>query len=310
MKKVIKRLLIVLLIIVAVLIVGIGGLFFVKRPSDQPDDMLFSAGVYNPMSAMIFTGDAYINSIVGTDDTYNIPGMLNVTFRPTVRTKWHTHDGGQILICTYGKGYYQVEGEPVQILRAGDVVLIEPYVKHWHGAAGDGWFSHIAIETNHSSSDFLEDVTDEQYRIAEESTLEFSDRSNAGYTDEMLADISDGIIFPLGEEYDFEGHVKGEAYRSVLIPYDDVFHFPSTYNITMSPGAMTDYHTNTGGEVLVVSGGKGFYEIDGEEKKEISAGDVIKLPPDKSYRFGGTEGSWISCMLIDANTNDSQMEWK
>jgi len=278
----------------------------VKRPTDQPDDMVFSAGMYNPMSAMIFTGDAYINSVVGTDDTYNIPGMLNVTFRPTVRTKWHTHDGGQILICTYGKGYYQVEGEPVQILRAGDVVLIEPYVKHWHGASGESWFSHIAIETNHSSSDFLEDVTDEQYKIAEASTLEFADRENAGYTEKMLSDLSGGIIFPLGEAFDFEGHINGESFRSTLIRYDDVFHFPSTYSITMQPKTVTDFHTNSGGEVLVVSGGKGFYEIDGEGKKDVSAGDVIKLPPNKSYRFGSAEDSCFSYMFVDANTNNSQ----
>ncbi|MCR4435452.1 MAG: cupin domain-containing protein [Clostridiales bacterium] len=66
---------------------------------------------------------------------------------------------------TGGKGYYQEESKPVQVLHEGDVVKIRPDVKHWHGAAPDSWFTHIAITTNPQKGDaeWLEPITDEEY---------------------------------------------------------------------------------------------------------------------------------------------------
>ncbi len=73
--------------------------------------------------------------------------------------------GGQILICTVGKGWYQEEGSPARSLKAGDVVEIRPGVKHWHGAQKDSWFSHVAVEVpgEDTSSEWLEEVDDEHY---------------------------------------------------------------------------------------------------------------------------------------------------
>ena len=54
------------------------------------------------------------------------------------RNNWHIHHkGGQILLVTGGRGYYQEWGKEAQELKAGDVVNIPPEVKHWHGAAPD-----------------------------------------------------------------------------------------------------------------------------------------------------------------------------
>ena len=72
----------------------------------------------------------------------------NVTFEPGARNNWHKHPGGQILLVTGGKGYFQEEGKPVQVIQEGDVVKIHLNVKHWHGATSDSWFVHIAISTN------------------------------------------------------------------------------------------------------------------------------------------------------------------
>jgi len=64
------------------------------------------------------------------------------------RNNWHKHPGGHILLLTGGRGYYQEEGWHVQIIKEGDVVKIQPEVKHWHGATPDSWLSHIAITNN------------------------------------------------------------------------------------------------------------------------------------------------------------------
>ena len=74
-------------------------------------------------------------------------GVFNVTFEPTVRNNWHVHHGGgQILLATHGRGWYQEWGKPAVELKPGDKVNIAPGTKHWHGAARDSWFTHIAIE--------------------------------------------------------------------------------------------------------------------------------------------------------------------
>jgi quercetin dioxygenase-like cupin family protein len=98
--------------------------------------------------------------------------MANVTFEPGCRNNWHIHHadkgGGQILVCTAGEGVYQEWGKEPQILHPGDVVYIKPGVKHYHGAAADSWFSHIAVECpgENCSNEWCEPVTDEQYNSA------------------------------------------------------------------------------------------------------------------------------------------------
>ena len=96
--------------------------------------------------------------------------MFNVTFEPRCRNNWHIHHakngGGQMLIGIGGKGYYQEWGkEPVEIL-PGTIINIPSEVKHWHGAASDSWFSHIAVEVpgEQTTNEWLEPVTDEEYK--------------------------------------------------------------------------------------------------------------------------------------------------
>mgnify|MGYP000157148168 FL=1 len=92
-----------------------------------------------------------------------------MTFEPGCRNNWHIHHaksgGGQILVCVAGRGLYQEWGKPAQVLRPGDVVNIPAGVKHWHGAAPDSWFSHLAVEVpgEEACNEWLEPVVDEQY---------------------------------------------------------------------------------------------------------------------------------------------------
>lgn len=111
-----------------------------------------------------FTGAAWLAMLVPGDSDLNCP-VYNVTFEPGARNNWHIHPGGQILLVTGGKGYYQEEGRQAMALREGDVVTIPPHVKHWHGAAPDSWFSQIGITANPQEGDaqWLEPVSDEQY---------------------------------------------------------------------------------------------------------------------------------------------------
>ncbi len=113
--------------------------------------------------AKFFTGNAYLNMLT----TAGVP-IGNVTFEPGCRNNWHIHHkGGQILLVTGGCGWYQVWGEPARELHPGDVVEIPAEAKHWHGAAADSWFTHLAVEipAGDGSNEWLEPVTGEEYNI-------------------------------------------------------------------------------------------------------------------------------------------------
>ncbi|MCD8272962.1 carboxymuconolactone decarboxylase family protein [Akkermansia sp.] len=111
-----------------------------------------------------FTGEAWLQMLVSKADSLDCT-VGHVTFAPGARNSWHAHPGGQILLCTSGKGYYQEKGKHPQILRSGDVVKILPNVVHWHGAAPDSEFTHIAIgpRQNKGGVVWLNAVTEEEY---------------------------------------------------------------------------------------------------------------------------------------------------
>lgn len=126
----------------------------------------FPIGNENVAYQQYFTGKSWLARLA-TDKDLNVP-ISNVTFEPGCRNNWHSHTGGQILIAVGGRGYYQEKGKPAQLLLPGDVVEIAPNVVHWHGAAPDSWFSHLAIECNPSSNKntWFDPVDDRQYAEA------------------------------------------------------------------------------------------------------------------------------------------------
>jgi quercetin dioxygenase-like cupin family protein/alkylhydroperoxidase/carboxymuconolactone decarboxylase family protein YurZ len=111
-----------------------------------------------------FTGTAWVYMMITPDDTYNT-SIGNVTFEPGARTNWHKHPGGQILLVTDGKGFYQEKGKPAQPIQKGNVVRIPPDTEHWHGASSGNSLTHIAISPNQQkgSVEWLKPVTDAEY---------------------------------------------------------------------------------------------------------------------------------------------------
>ena len=128
---------------------------------------MFPTGEENVAYNKYFTGTSYLCP-VSTEQVF----IANVTFEPGCRNFWHIHHaksgGGQILICVRGRGWYQEWGKPARALKAGDVVNIPAGVKHWHGAASDGWFAHLAVEVPgvETRTEWCEPVSDVQYAEA------------------------------------------------------------------------------------------------------------------------------------------------
>ncbi len=128
---------------------------------DVADGVIFPRGEENTAYAQYFIGTSYLNMLTTT----GVP-IGNVTFEPGCRNNWHIHHkGGQILLVTGGRGWYQEDGKPARELHAGDVVNIPAGVKHWHGAAKDSWFVHLAVSVpaEGASNEWLEPVSDAEY---------------------------------------------------------------------------------------------------------------------------------------------------
>ncbi len=127
-------------------------------------EMVFPIGAPNDGFAQYFSGRSYLAPI-----SKEQVGIFNVTFEPACRNNWHIHHaekgGGQILLCVAGRGYYQEWGKEAVEMHPGDVVNIPAGVKHWHGAAKNSWFSHLAVEVPgvNASNEWLEPVSDEDY---------------------------------------------------------------------------------------------------------------------------------------------------
>ena len=113
-----------------------------------------------------FTGAVRVDPLFQPNAPARAVGA-NVTFEPGARTAWHKHPLGQTLIVTAGAGWVQRRGGPIEEIRPGDVVWIPPGEEHWHGAKPNTAMTHIAIqeELDGKTADFLEKVSDEQYRV-------------------------------------------------------------------------------------------------------------------------------------------------
>ncbi|TVM32115.1 cupin domain-containing protein [Oceanidesulfovibrio marinus] len=132
--------------------------------SESCDTNVFGRGEENTAYAKYFVGQSYLK-ILSTEGVT----VANVTFEPKCRNNWHIHHadkgGGQILLCTAGRGWYQEWEKPARALKPGDVVNIPAGMKHWHGAAKDSWFTHLAVEVpgENTSNEWLDPVSDDEY---------------------------------------------------------------------------------------------------------------------------------------------------
>ncbi len=132
-------------------------------------EMIFPIGEPNTAYAQYFTGNSYLSRISSEQVS-----IANVTFEPRCRNNWHVHHatmgGGQMLVGVAGRGWYQEKGKPAQAIHPGTVIHIPANVEHWHGAAADSWFAHLAfeIEGENTSNEWLAPVTDEEYDSIQE----------------------------------------------------------------------------------------------------------------------------------------------
>lgn len=151
---------------VFLILFGYAGCATEEQPSNsKQNETIFAKGELG--SEENFTGNAWHTPLVENDSVFTTLAG-NVAFEAGARSDWHSHPAGQILLVTAGKGYHQIDGEPKEIIRKGDVVQCPPNVNHWHGASADSSMTHIYIIPNTEKGivEWGEAVTDEVYRSA------------------------------------------------------------------------------------------------------------------------------------------------
>jgi quercetin dioxygenase-like cupin family protein len=158
-----QRIVVVIAISITVLLVGCTS-HRNGTVKEQKAEVVFPKG--EKITNNNFTGTAWLQMLVNNDSIYHT-SIGKVTFEPGARTNWHKHPGGQILLVTDGKGYYQEKGKTAQLIQKGNVIRIPPDAEHWHGAAPESSLTHIAISpnTDKGSVVWLQPVSGEEYSL-------------------------------------------------------------------------------------------------------------------------------------------------
>jgi len=208
-------------------------------------------------------------------ELHKADGLLNsniavAEFLPNTRLAWHNHPGGQILLITDGVGYYQEKGKQKQIVRKGDVIRCLPGVEHWHGASVESPVTYVATSPAQSGGTvWAQAVTDEEY----------------------TGPATDKRSVPPARN-------KGAARISELLKRDSVFPFGMTSE-TFAPGKKLDWHTDGGGQILIVTEGTGYYQVKDKPKQVIRKGEVIKIAPGIEHWHGAASEIGITYIAIN-----------
>ena len=123
------------------------------------DTSIFPKGFVAP-NTDDYTGTVWLNGLSREDNVFPF-SLVQATFAPGSRLRWHIHPKGQILLIMEGTGYYLEKGKPARIVHKGDVIKCTPGVPHTHMAAPNSGFAYIGIESR--GIKWLERVTDEEY---------------------------------------------------------------------------------------------------------------------------------------------------
>lgn len=115
-------------------------------------------------------------------------------------------------------------------------------------------------------------------------------------------------IFNQGEINPYGKFFTGQTYLQRLSAYDDVWH-SSVANVTFEPGARTNWHRHSGGQILLVLGGEGRYQERGKEIRILKKGDVVRIPVDVEHWHGAAPNSWFTHISIETNGENNKTDW-
>lgn len=217
-----------------------------------------------------------------------------LTFEPGARTAWHDNPGGQSVIITSGRGYFQEENGPIEIADAGDVVTFPPKVRHWFGASPDTAMSAMVVATSGKSANWREKVTDAQYATAA------SDKQSKHLTINRSGSLASGKANPSN----FTGEVRVDSLFSASRDSDAYGAF-----VTFEPCARTDWHSHPMGQTLIVTAGRGYVQRQGGPLHEIRQGDIAWTPADVVHWHGAAPETAMTHFALSERLQGKAVTW-
>ena len=267
---------------------------------DNRREMVFAQG--RQLTSAAFTGAAFRNDLIETEPVFNFAKTNSITFEPGAHSSWHRH-GAMVVIATGGKGHYQEEGKDALLLRKGDVVQIPAGTRHWHGAAKDSWFSQLVIYDAawkpKAAAPAGEDnrVTDAYYNALKPVEAP------------RKALPSDGLMFPAGDKFLSLPTFTGPVRVSTVLEKGNVAGVPNIHYVVFEPGVINAWHSHKGGQILVVTDGIGYHQVEGKPVEVLRPGDVAKCPPGVRHWHGAAPESRFAHLAVNTNPDRPGVEW-
>ena len=115
-------------------------------------------------------------------------------------------------------------------------------------------------------------------------------------------------IFEQGEPNPYGKFFTGQTYLNMLSAKDGIFNAPIG-NVTFEPGARTNWHKHSGGQILLVLGGEGRYQERNSEIRVLKKGDVVRIPLNVEHWHGAAPNSWFTHISVETNLPNNQTTW-
>ena len=115
------------------------------------------------------------------------------------------------------------------------------------------------------------------------------------------------FIFPKGEMGP-DQNFTGNAYNIGLVAPDSIY-TTAIGNVYFEPGSRSNWHSHPGGQILIITDGKGYHQIEGQPKQVIQKGDVVKCPPNTRHWHGAAENNGLQQMYIVPNAEKGIVNW-
>ena len=269
------------------------------RVGDGTSGMQLTFPIGDKIDNPAFTGNAYLKPLIAVDSVFNFPQTNGVTFAPGAHSSWHRH-GGMVVLVTGGVGLYQEEGRPAQVLRKGDVLQIPAGVRHWHGATKDNWFSQVVI---YDTAWRPETQTDEDNSLSDEYYNELAQEEYDHPT------LIDSLMFAAPDSMLSLPTFNGPIRLANTVDAPNEADAPGLHYVVFEPGVINAWHTHPGGQILIVTDGIGYHQIEGQPVEELRPGDVVMCPPDVKHWHGASANSRFAHLVAGTNPDKPAVVW-
>ena len=114
-------------------------------------------------------------------------------------------------------------------------------------------------------------------------------------------------IFPKGDKASPD-YFTGTAWVNILVPQDETGSY-AIGNVVFEPGCRKNWHKHPAGQILLVTGGKGYYQEKGKPARLLKKGDIVVIPSHVEHWHGAAHDSSFTHLVVTNNSKSGAVEW-